>query len=61
MSSQLATALSPNIGYEKAAEIAKKSVATKRPIREIAKEMTSLSDAELDLLLNLKKMTSNEA
>lgn len=60
MSSQLSTALSPKIGYEKAAEIAKKSVATKRSIREIAKEMTTLSDKELDELLDIKKMTSNE-
>ena len=59
MSSQLSTALSPKIGYEKAAEIAKKSVATKRSIREIAKEMTSLTDKELDELLDIKKMTSN--
>jgi aspartate ammonia-lyase len=59
MSSQLSTALSPKIGYEKAAEIAKKSVATKRSIREIAKEMTTLSDEELDELLDIKKMTSN--
>ncbi|MDG6923255.1 MAG: aspartate ammonia-lyase [Nitrososphaerota archaeon] len=61
MSSQLSTALSPKIGYEKAAEIAKKSVATKRSIREIAKEMTTLSDTELDKLLDIKKMTSNKA
>ncbi len=61
MSSQLSTALSPKIGYEKAAEIAKKSVATKRTIRDIAKEMTTLSDKELDELLDIKKMTSNEA
>lgn len=59
MSSQLATALSPKIGYEKAAEIAKKSVATKKSIREIAKEMTNLSEAELDQLLDIKKMTTN--
>lgn len=60
MSSQLATALSPKIGYEKAAEIAKKSVATKRSIREIAKEMTDLSDGDLDVLLDIKKMTTNK-
>ncbi|MDG6999251.1 MAG: aspartate ammonia-lyase [Nitrososphaerota archaeon] len=59
MSSQLATALSPKIGYEKAAEIAKKSVTTKRSIRDVAKEMTSLSDSELDQLLDIRKMTSN--
>ncbi|MGH2639719.1 MAG: lyase family protein, partial [Rhabdochlamydiaceae bacterium] len=60
MSSQLSTALSPRIGYDKAAEIAKKSVATKRSIRELAKEMTRLSDKELDELLDIKKMTSNQ-
>lgn len=60
MSSALATALSPKIGYEKAAEIAKKSVATKRSIRELAKEMTTLSDRELDELLDIKKMTTNQ-
>ena len=61
MSSALATALSPKIGYEKAAEIAKKAVATKRSIRELAEEMTGLSKEELDLLLDIKKMTTNES
>jgi aspartate ammonia-lyase len=60
MSSALATALSPTIGYEKAAEIAKKSVASKRSIREIAREQTDLKDDELQKLLDLKRMTSNE-
>src|SRR5487761_120219 len=61
MSSALATALSPKIGYEKASEIAKKAVATKRSIRELAEEMTSLSKEELDSLLDVKKMTTNES
>src|SRR5487761_1550927 len=61
MSSALSTALSPKIGYEKAAEIAKKSIATKRSIRELAEEMTGLSKEELDLLLDIKKMTTNES
>ncbi len=60
MSSALSTALSPKIGYEKAAEIAKKSVATKRSIRELAEEMSGLSKEELDELLDIKRMTSNE-
>lgn len=60
MSSALATALSPKIGYDKAAEIAKKSVSTKRSIKEIAREMSGLPEAELDNLLDVKKMTSNE-
>ncbi len=60
MSSALATALSPKIGYDKAAEIAKKSVVTKRSIRDLAEEMSGLSKEELDELLNIKRMTSNE-
>lgn len=60
MSSALATALSPKIGYDKAAEIAKKSVVTKRSIRELAEDMSGLSTEELDELLNIKRMTSNE-
>ena len=60
MSSALSTALSPRIGYEKAAEITKSAVATRRSIRELAKEMSGLSDEELDNLLDLKEMTSNE-
>ena len=60
MSSALSTALSPKIGYEKAAEIAKKSVATKRSIHELAQEMTGLSREELDKLLDIKRMTTNE-
>jgi aspartate ammonia-lyase len=59
MSSALATALSPKIGYEKAAEIAKKSVATKRSIKEIAREETNLSEDELEELLDVRRMTSN--
>jgi fumarate hydratase class II len=61
MSSALATALSPKIGYEKAAEIAKKAVATKRSIRELAEEMSGLSKKELDKLLDVRKMTTNES
>jgi aspartate ammonia-lyase len=60
MSSALATALSPKIGYERAAEIAKKSVATKRSIRDLARELSALSDDELSKLLDLKKMTKGE-
>ncbi len=61
MSSALATALSPRIGYEKAAEIAKKAVSTKSSIRKLAEETSGLSQEELDKLLDLKKMTTNES
>ena len=60
MSSALSTALSPKIGYERSAEITKKAVRTKRSIREVAEEVSGLSKAELDELLDLKRMTSNE-
>ncbi|MDG6999305.1 MAG: aspartate ammonia-lyase [Nitrososphaerota archaeon] len=60
LSSALSTALSPKIGYEKAAEIAKKSVATKRSIKDLAREMTNLSESDLDELLDLKRMTTNQ-
>ena len=61
MSSSLSTALSPRIGYERAAEITKKAVQSKRSIRELAIELSGLSKQELDELLDLKRMTSNEA
>ncbi len=48
----LVTALNPVIGYEKGAAIAKKAYAERRPVKEVAKEMTNLDDAELDRLLD---------
>lgn len=60
MSSALATALFPKMGYEKAAEIAKKSVATKPSIRELAEEMSGLSKEELDKLLDVRGTSTNE-
>ena len=53
----LGTALSPAIGYDKAAEVAKEASATGSTIREVAKKMTSLTDKELDELLDPVKMT----
>jgi fumarate hydratase class II len=43
----LGTALSPLIGYDQAAKIAE-AASTGRTIREVAREMTDLSDEELD-------------
>ncbi|WOX05331.1 class II fumarate hydratase [Microbulbifer pacificus] len=48
----LVTALNPVIGYAKAAEIAKSAYATGRPVLEVAVEMTDLSRAELERLLD---------
>ena len=53
----LTTALAPVIGYDKAAEIAKKAAATGRTIREVAREETTLSEAELNEILNAERMT----
>ena len=53
----LVTALAPRIGHEKAAEIALEAVRTGRTVREVAREKRVLSDAELDALLDARKMT----
>ncbi len=53
----LGTGLAPEIGYDAAAAIAKEAAATGKTIREGAKEKTSLSDADLDRLLDAQAMT----
>jgi aspartate ammonia-lyase len=56
-STALATALSPYLGYEKTAEIAKESVATGKPIREIVLARRLLEASELDRILSVESMT----
>jgi aspartate ammonia-lyase len=56
-STALATALSPYIGYEKTAEIAKESVATGKPIRAIVLERGLIEASELDRILSVEAMT----
>ncbi len=46
------TALNPVIGYEKGAAVAKKAYAEGRPIKDVAREETDLTDDELDRLLD---------
>ena len=53
----LVTALNPVIGYDKAAQIAKKAYAEGRSLKDVAAEMTDLSREELDSLLDPGKMT----
>lgn len=53
----LGTALSPAIGYDAAAGIAKDAFKTGRSIREVAKEKTQLTDSDLDKLLDAEAMT----
>ena len=53
----LVTALNPVIGYEKGAAVAKKAYAEGRPVKDVAREMTDLSDEELDRLLDPASLT----
>jgi len=53
----LITALNHVIGYEKGAAIAKKAYAEGRPILEVAKQETDLSEAELNSLLDPVNLT----
>ena len=53
----LATALAPEIGYDKAADLSKEAYKTGKTIREIAREKTDLSEEQLDRLLDARKMT----
>ncbi|RRQ21410.1 class II fumarate hydratase [Thiohalobacter thiocyanaticus] len=53
----LVTALNERIGYEKGAEIAKRAYAEGRAVKEVAREMTGLSEAELDELLDPARLT----
>jgi aspartate ammonia-lyase len=57
-SSALATALSPYIGYAATAEIAKISVQTGRPIRDLVRERKLIPDDQLDAILEPEAMTS---
>ncbi len=56
-STALATALSPYIGYEKTAEIAKEAVATGKAIRTIVLERGLIDATELDRILSVEAMT----
>jgi fumarate hydratase, class II len=54
----LVTALNPVIGYEKGAAIAKKAYAERKPVLEVAVQMTDLPRAELERLLDPAELTS---
>ena len=53
----LGTALSPAIGYDKAAQIAKQAASSGLTIREVARRETDLSEEELEELMRPDKMT----
>jgi len=52
----LVTALAPEIGYDAAAALAKEAYVTGRTVRELARERTNLSEAELDRILDPEAM-----
>ena len=54
----LVTALNPIIGYQKAAEIAKKAYQQGRPVIEVALEHTDLPRNQLEVLLDPEKLTA---
>ncbi|MEX0909038.1 MAG: aspartate ammonia-lyase, partial [Gemmatimonadaceae bacterium] len=56
-SAALATALAPEIGYARAADISKQSVKEGVLIRELVKREKVLSDERIDEVLDLRKMT----
>jgi fumarate hydratase class II len=53
----ICTSLAPEIGYDAAAAIAKEAYKTGKTVRQVAREQTSLSDADLDRLLDPEAMT----
>ncbi|MEO6527406.1 MAG: aspartate ammonia-lyase [Gemmatimonadaceae bacterium] len=56
-SAALATALMPHIGYAKAAELSKQSVKEGVLVRDMVKRDKLLPEDEIDLVLDLRKMT----
>jgi fumarate hydratase class II len=53
----LVTALTPHIGYDLAAQIAKQAMTQGRRVRDVAREMTDLTSGELDDYLDTYAMT----
>jgi len=53
----ICTSLAPIIGYDRAAEIAKRALKEDKGVRQMAREMNALSEEELEKALNLMAMT----
>ena len=51
------TAITPYIGYDNAAKVAKKAVAENKSVRQVILEEKILPREKLDEILDLKKMT----
>ena len=54
----MVTSLAPVIGYDRAAQIAKKAHESGRTVREVAREEQVLDEAELERLLDPQPMTA---
>ena len=57
----LATALTPLIGYQRAAELAKEAMEENLPIRDLVAEKKLLSEEELSNTVDIRRMTQNPA
>ena len=53
----MVTSLAPVIGYDKAAEIAKRSIKENKTVRDLCRELEVLSDDDLERLLDARTMT----
>jgi fumarate hydratase class II len=54
-----ATALAPVIGYDKAAAIAKEAYRSRRTVREVAREMSGLSEEQLSQTLDPERQAGD--
>jgi len=57
ISPAMATALNPLIGYDRAAKIAQRAFRERRPVRELAREMTDLTPEQIDRALDPRRQT----
>jgi len=57
----MCTSLAPVIGYDKAADIAKESHKTGKTVRQVAAERKLMTDAELNKVLDARRMTEPQA
>jgi aspartate ammonia-lyase len=57
-SAGIVTALAPHIGYKMAAEIAKEAIKLNKNIKDLVIEKKILSEADLDIILNIDNLTS---
>ncbi len=55
----MVTALVPAIGYDRSAALAKEAFATRRTVREVAREKSGLTDEKLNELLDPKRQTGS--